>query len=464
MHKKRLKYILFCLVTVILIVLIASLFRQHSVQENADQSNQENPYHCGNDNSYDPDYFRGAYHYIDLSFIDENAGWAVESSGQSSHIVKTADGGENWINISSYDNHIVKVFFLDPLDGWAVAQSNTSNSAEYVFLKTEDGGKTFQVINKQIMNSPSLVQKRIQTTDLKFFDKNNGYVMMSGKLLKTTDGGQKWSEINPDIPDFFTTKMCFVHVNTGWVGGSAPANKNMNAGTTADAYIYGTTDGGKKWSKQFQASSTPDYQETHDYMVNGMSFIENKYGWFLIEDGADMHTELYRTVNGGKTYTVINSNNLYLPGPQQSHMQFLDKDIGFTSYHPGGGIPQGGIFKTNDGGKTFKNTSITSSYGNIPVSGNILFVTPSIGYAICPDREEGDIIIKTTDQGDTWKQIFPVAKDEYSFDSRVSTLRKYLLQHIIIFLVASVLLYYLTVDKNHNIPLSIFFGRYDFAP
>jgi photosystem II stability/assembly factor-like uncharacterized protein len=409
MHKKRIKYILFCLVMVISIVLILNVVRHNSDQENAYNSNHENPYNCGNDNSYNPDYFGGTYPYIDLSFIDKNVGWAVESIGQSSHIVKTADGGESWINVSSYNNHIVKIFFLDPLDGWAITQSNTSNSVEYLFLKTEDGGKTFQVINKQIMNSPSLIQ--METTDLKIFDKNNGYVMISGKLLTTTDGGQKWSEINPNTPNLFITKMCFINDHIGWIGGSGPINKDLTLGGGTDAYIYSTTDGGHKWSNRFQVSSTPDYQKKYHYSVNGISFIDNNQGWFLIEEGADMHTELYRTVNGGKTYTVINSNDLYLPGPQQSHMQFLDKDIGFTSYRPGGGIPQGGIFKTNDGGKTFKNASITNSHGNISVSGSILFMTPSIGYAICPGRDDGDIIIKTTDQGDTWKQIFPVAKD-----------------------------------------------------
>ena len=205
------------------------------------------------------------------------------------------------------------------------------------------------------------------------------------------------------------TEMCFINVNIGWVGGSVAINKNIN-GDATDAYIYCTTDGGNKWSNQFQVSSINNYQITHNYQVNGISFIDNKYGWFLIEDITDLHTELYRTVDGGKTYIVINSNNLYLPGPNSSHIQFLDKDIGFISYKPGGGSTEGGIYKTNDGGKTFKNVSNTSPNGNIVASGDILFITPSNGYVICPTLHDGDFIIKTTDQGNTWNQILPVPK------------------------------------------------------
>jgi len=88
----------------------------------------------------------------------------------------------------------------------------------------------------------------------------------------------------------------------------------------------------------------------------------------------------------------------------------LDKDIGFISYKPGGGSTGGGIYKTDDGGISFNNVSNTSSNGNIIVSGDILFVTPSNGYVICPTLQDGDFIIKTTDQGNKWNKIFSAAE------------------------------------------------------
>ena len=231
--------------------------------------------------------------------------------------------------------------------------------------------------------------------------------MLSGKLLKTTDGGQTWSVVDLPIPDFNMTEMCFINVHIGWVGGSTVLNKNIEDGT--DAYIFCTTDGGNNWSNQFQFSSNNDYQIRHNYQINGISFIDNKHGWFLIENITDLHTELYKTVDGGKTYILVNSNNFYLAGPNFSHILFLDKDIGFISYELGGASTQGGIYKTNDGGKTFKNVSNTSPSGNIIASGDILFITPSIGYVICPTLHDGNFIIKTTDQGNTWSQTLPIA-------------------------------------------------------
>ena len=258
MNTKLLKYILFGLVMVISIVLLLNIVKQNSYNEN--NENNEN-----------------SYNSIDLSFIDENVGWAVQSNGYASDIVKTTDGGENWLNISSYKGNIIKIFFLDTLDGWAITQSNTSNAIKYAFLKTEDGGKTFKVKYKKTFKSISLIQMKHQTTELIFFDKNNGYAMLSGKLLKTTDGGQKWSTITPNIPDFFVTEMCFINVDFGWVGGSVSIDKNVN-GDAYDAHIYCTTDGGNKWLEQFRVSSINGYQKTHDYQINGISFIDNKYG------------------------------------------------------------------------------------------------------------------------------------------------------------------------------------------
>lgn len=408
MHKKLLKYILFCLVMIISIVLILNVVR-HNTDEELNSSTITSEYETKVSEITDTDH-ENPDNPIDLSFVNENVGWAVESNGYASYIVKTTDGGKNWLNISSYNGDIIKIFFLDTLNGWAVTQSNTSNSTEYLFLKTEDGGKTFQVIYKKIIESISLIQINYQTTDLIFFDKNNGYVMLSGKLLKTTDGGQRWSVINPNIPDFNMTEMCFINVNVGWVGGSVAVNKDINK-DAADAYIYCTTDGGNNWSNQFQVSSSNNnYQITHNYQINGISFIDNQYGWFLIENITDLHTELYRTVDGGKTFTEVSSNNLYLAGPNFSHILFLDEDIGFISYKTGGGSTQGGIYKTDDGGKTFKNLSNTSLNGNIIASGDILFITPSNGYVICPTLHDGNFIIKTTDQGNTWDQILPVSK------------------------------------------------------
>ena len=72
--------------------------------------------------------------FYDLSFIDEYHGWAV---GYNGTILKTTDGGANWIILNSQTNlSLNSVIFIDQNIGWAVGW-------EGIILHTTDGGLTW---------------------------------------------------------------------------------------------------------------------------------------------------------------------------------------------------------------------------------------------------------------------------------------------------------------------------------
>jgi len=75
-----------------------------------------------------------------LFFIDDHIGWAFGRD-----IFKTTDGGLNWVFLKTvtWDGQFS---FVDPLHGWAVA----SNDEEIALVNTEDGGKTWQLIEPLI--------------------------------------------------------------------------------------------------------------------------------------------------------------------------------------------------------------------------------------------------------------------------------------------------------------------------
>ena len=53
-----------------------------------------------------------------VHFIDENIGWAV---GENGTIIRTSDGGENWLELSCGTvNDLKDVFFLDSQNGFVV--------------------------------------------------------------------------------------------------------------------------------------------------------------------------------------------------------------------------------------------------------------------------------------------------------------------------------------------------------
>lgn len=72
----------------------------------------------------------------DVDFIDDKTGWAV---GHDTVIVKTTDGGENWVKEfggGESDNALLTVHFKDASHGWAMGAFNFT-------VETVDGGKTW---------------------------------------------------------------------------------------------------------------------------------------------------------------------------------------------------------------------------------------------------------------------------------------------------------------------------------
>ena len=74
--------------------------------------------------------------FSDTYFLDENTGWTVGRGGVIAH---TTDGGETWLpQHSSVEADLYQVTFVDKSHGWITGSR--------MLLRTEDGGKTWQVV------------------------------------------------------------------------------------------------------------------------------------------------------------------------------------------------------------------------------------------------------------------------------------------------------------------------------
>jgi hypothetical protein len=72
-----------------------------------------------------------------MSFIDSSNGWALCSSGQA---IKTANGGSTWTTAGQLPvGGATDIAMVDALTGWAIATSGTSS---FVY-RTDDGGATW---------------------------------------------------------------------------------------------------------------------------------------------------------------------------------------------------------------------------------------------------------------------------------------------------------------------------------
>jgi photosystem II stability/assembly factor-like uncharacterized protein len=145
-------------------------------------------------------------------FINKSIGWAV---GEEGAIIHTLDGGVNW-NIQNVERSTVlnDVFFVDDKIGWAVGQDG-------IVLKTSNGGLDWEAIDLGLSNlaNPSLGNSNV--FQVKFTNKNHGFISGEFGLLFTEDGGESWlvdTNLGNHIEDVVSIgETHFFDVNNGWI-------------------------------------------------------------------------------------------------------------------------------------------------------------------------------------------------------------------------------------------------------
>jgi len=158
---------------------------------------------------------------VEITFTDSLNGYSITSrSNDTSYILKTINGGDNWNLIHSNSGFVyTSIQFLNKDTGYAGGSG---------LIKTTDGGSTWSLVNS------------IFFEDLFFVNTDTGWCTFSegltGGVFKTTNGGTSWTRqlnlgtLNPENIYMFDKDIGFISkVNTG-----AP-------------YTRKTTDGGQSW-------------------------------------------------------------------------------------------------------------------------------------------------------------------------------------------------------------------------
>jgi photosystem II stability/assembly factor-like uncharacterized protein len=127
-----------------------------------------------------------------MFFQDQNVGWLT---GMDGVIIKTTDGGKNWITLPSGTDKPIYSILIKGNRGWAVGNKG-------IYLISEDGGNTWQVKDKAI-------KTKFWMRQLAFCDENKGFVVgATGTVATTTDGGNTWKIISGfsyEMPEFGLT-------------------------------------------------------------------------------------------------------------------------------------------------------------------------------------------------------------------------------------------------------------------
>ncbi len=237
----------------------------------------------------------------DILFVDSINGYAAGTFGT---ILKSTDGGNNWVNITTdIEDSFKKLTFASIQNGWAMNLYNSSLN------RTTDAGITWENIG-EITNS--------YLNDFEMINDSIGYACgPDSKIFKTTNGGLSWS-LN-ETPFYISGlySIDFINQNVGFCGGSS-------------TYLLKTTDGGNNWV-EYSLPIGP-----FDSNINFLEFKNATFGY--IGGYEEDHGLILITTDGGNSWLRrILGNSIY---------QLYFEDINKGWARTGDGI----VYYTTDSG------------------------------------------------------------------------------------------------------------------
>jgi photosystem II stability/assembly factor-like uncharacterized protein len=198
--------------------------------------------------------------YNSVYFIDQQTGFIA---GDKGIILYTINGGIDWnIQTSGTDNLLTSIFFIDNKIGYASGNNGT-------MLKTTNGGELWDYLFAGLAKTIFCVY---------FTDPDIGYIAIQGGVLKTTNGGSSWSQILSTYYNVIKS-IRFLDGKNGYVGGDL---------------LFFTTDAGNSWNNISLMDITPNN-------ISDLYFIDSKTGYVVGDNGM-----ILKTTSGG--ITSINNN------------------------------------------------------------------------------------------------------------------------------------------------------------
>lgn len=252
-----------------------------------------------------------------LNWTDQNAGYTGERfmgiwivhpdtvyiSGNDGHILKTVNGGTNWVTLTTNTTEqLWGLQFTNSFTGYSAGSNG-------LIIKTTDAGTTWVPQSSGVPNALSYVYFRNELT---------GYVSGYAVLLKTTNAGVSWVNMNAPFVSGFENfaQVTFTDDNTGYFASAlGRILKTTNAGVNWTLLTTGTTEA-------FFGISFPNANTGYACGNNGVIFYTTNAGanWTAQSSGiTDILTSIYfttattgyistwfghvlKTTNGGVTF------------------------------------------------------------------------------------------------------------------------------------------------------------------
>ena len=203
----------------------------------------------------------------DINFVNDKVGWLT---GENS-LLKTEDCGETWKEIKLIENNetnLDDIIMATETIGWAINNNK-------VFW-TEDGGKTWRFVNENNnIDNYGLISA---SDDSVAFVGGNYGMGYEGMILKTTDAGDNWINISPDIHNRSLNEIQIIDRDHVLILGRVM--KEFEGGwIERELCILRTKNGGESWDEILLSEfSKGDYAHAH-----GLQYLNDSTAFFLAD-------------------------------------------------------------------------------------------------------------------------------------------------------------------------------------